>query len=111
MAAKPGERVSIQCQTSVATSAINSISIYKISNNTNVTIANYTNGVLTDSPGRSVTFEDGELKVEYINLQCSDEGQYFCTVTTANTVIVCPLPLTLQPTGKSVSSLGRSLNV
>ncbi|XP_048745227.2 mucin-2-like isoform X2 [Ostrea edulis] len=112
VAAKPGERVSIHCQTSVATSAINSISIYKISNNTNATIANYANGVLTDSPGRSVTFEDGELKVEYINLQCSDEGQYFCTVTTGSSVIASPLPLTLQPTVEAGSTpVSLSLHV
>ncbi|XP_062597966.1 serine-rich adhesin for platelets-like [Saccostrea cucullata] len=113
---KPGDEVSIACKTNIAATSIQNISIYKISNNTNVTITTYSNGMVTNSPGTSGlgNFQNGTLTVVFTSLQCSDEAQYFCTVTYGSTQITSPLFLTLQPTttaGSTPVSLSLSVDI
>ncbi|XP_078310995.1 uncharacterized protein LOC111135241 isoform X2 [Crassostrea virginica] len=93
-----GQSVTVKCQTSIPDSVLDSLVILKTSNSTNVTVASYSNGNVTNPSGTSVSFQDGVLTMEFLSLQCYDEGQYLCVVHSGNSEVTSPLPLTLQPT-------------
>ena len=92
--------MTVKCQTSIPDSVLDSLVILKTSNSTNVTVASYSNGNITNLSGTSVSFQDGVLTMEFLSLQCYDEGQYLCVVHSENSEVTSPLPLTLQPTGQ-----------